>query len=105
MSIYRQLGDRGAEVEAVNHYAELQTVTGNPSGGRQLHLGALDLAREIHSRWDEANTLCGLAAADRADDNLKGTRSYLSQALELYRAMGCSADVERVRTELDRLKT
>lgn len=104
ISIYQQLGDRGAETEAINHYAELQTITGNSSQGRQLHLSALDLARKIHSRWDEANTLCGLAAADRADGDPEGARAHLSQALRLYRAMGCSADVDRVQAELDRLK-
>lgn len=104
ISTYQRLGDRGAEVEAVNHYAELLTLTGSPSQGRQLHLTALDLARQIHSRWDQANTLCGLAKADQAEGNLDSTRAHLSQALELYQAMGCTADTERVRTKLDHLK-
>lgn len=103
ISIYQQTGDSGAEVEAVNHYAELLILTGNLPQGKRLHLSALDIAREIHSRWDEANILCGLAAADRAEDNLEGTRAYLGQALNLYYAMGCTADVERVRAELDQL--
>jgi tetratricopeptide (TPR) repeat protein len=103
IKIYQQIGDRGAEVEAVNHYAELLILTGNLSHGRELHLSALELAREIHSRWDEANILCGLAAADRAEGNFEGAQAYLGQALDRYQAMGCAADVARVRTELEHL--
>jgi hypothetical protein len=81
LTIYRECGDLGAEVEALNHYTELQTITGNPSQARALHLNALPLAREVHSRWDKANTLCGPAATHRVGSRQGKDRPRISPLL------------------------
>lgn len=79
-------------------------MTGHPSQARALHLDALALARDIHSRWDEANILRGLAATHRADGNLSDAEMYLDQAIRLYKAMDCAADVVQARAELSSLR-
>ena len=72
LAIYRDLGDRDGEAEALNEAGTLHRVRGDLSAAGSCHRKALDLAREIGLSWDEAHALaglgrCGLAAGRTAD--------------------------------------
>ena len=60
LGIYRDLGDRGGEAEALNETGTLHRVSGDLAQAEACHQQALELARAIASSWDEAHALAGL---------------------------------------------
>ena len=54
LDVYRELGDRGSEAEALNEVGALHKPGGDLSRARSCHQQGLDLARQIGSSWDEA---------------------------------------------------
>ena len=102
LGIYRNIGDRGGEVETLNELGMLNRVCGDLGRAGRYHRQALDLAREITSPWDEAQALAGLGrcglAAGRATDAVAGLR----QAREIFERIG-AAEATAVAAELDGL--
>jgi tetratricopeptide (TPR) repeat protein len=103
LALFRELGDQSGEAEAMNRYATL-VAAADTARGRSLHRDALHIAREISSRWDEANALSGIGVTYRLEGNRAMAQEHFQQALELYLAMGCAADVARVKAEIDGLE-
>jgi tetratricopeptide (TPR) repeat protein len=60
LSLYRDLGNRGGAVTALNEAGTLSTARGDLRQAGSCHQQALDLARQIGSSWDEAHPLTGL---------------------------------------------
>ena len=60
LCIYREIGNRSAETQALNEAGTLYRLRGDLDRARSCHQRALDLAREIGIAWDEAHALAGL---------------------------------------------
>ena len=60
LGIFRDLGDRSGEAEALNERGTLYRVSGDLAQAEGCHQQALELARAIASSWDEAHALAGL---------------------------------------------
>jgi tetratricopeptide (TPR) repeat protein len=100
LGIYRSLGDRGGEAEALNERGTLHRASGELAQAEGCHQQALELARALASSWDEAHALaglgrCALAAADAARGEI-----LLRQALEIFQRIG-AAEVSDLVAEID----
>ena len=102
LGIYRDLGDRGGEAEALNEVGTLRRVRGDPDGAGTYHRQALDLAREIDSSWDEAHALAGLARCALAAGRTADAVVDMRQAQEIFQRIG-AAEASGVAAELDAL--
>lgn len=98
--MFRDLGDRGDEAWALNHYAALPAAAGDRPRALVLYRQALAVHQELNKRDDEALSLEGicecLVTADGSDE---GTR-YLRQALEIFQLLGMRTDAGRVENRL-----
>jgi len=63
LGIYRDIGNRVGDAEALNETGTLHRVTGDLAQAEGCHRQALDLARAMASPWLEAYALTGLAEA------------------------------------------
>jgi tetratricopeptide (TPR) repeat protein len=102
LGIYRDIGDLGGEVDALNESGRLYLARCDLSQARSSHQQALDLARQTASVPDEALALaglgrCALAAGDRAEGEI-----LLRQALEIFQRIG-AAEAADLLAELDGL--
>ena len=102
LSIYREIGNRSAEAEALNEAGMLYRLRGDLDRARSCHLRALDLAREIGIDWDEAHALAGLGRCALAAGRTAEAAGQLRQALEIFRRIG-AAEAADVAAELDAL--
>ena len=102
LGIYRDLGDRGGEAEALNKRGTLHLVSGDPAQAEGCHRQALDLARAIDSSWDEAHALAGLGHCALASGHATRAEALLRQALEIFQRIG-AAEAPGLRAELDAL--
>jgi tetratricopeptide (TPR) repeat protein len=101
LAIYRGLGDRAGQAGVLNRRAELVGATGGtPEQVRALHFEALRIAREVGSRWDEANALAGIGATYQSEGDRPAARAHFQQALAHFRATAYAADAARVETTL-----
>jgi tetratricopeptide (TPR) repeat protein len=102
LGIYRDLGDRGGETEALNERGTLYRVCGDLAQAQWCHQQALDLARAIASSWDEAHALAGLGRCTLAAGHATEAKLLLRQALEIFRQIG-AAEAPDLLAELDAL--
>ena len=100
LDIYRDIGNRGGEAEALNETGTLHRVRGDPGQAAEYHRQALDLAREIASPQDEANALAGLGRCARAAGRTADAIARLRQALDIFQRIG-AAEAADVAAELD----
>jgi len=90
LAIYRDLGDRGGEVEALNQVGNLQRDLGDLDRAVAIHQHALGLAREISSSWDEAHALAGLGRCALATGRTAEALEWLRQAHRIFQEIGAS---------------
>ena len=103
LRIYREIGDLGGEVEALNEVATLYRVRGDLSQAETCYRQALQLARDTASAWDEANALAGLARCELVVGNTVDAETGLHQALEIYERIG-AAETPDISAELNALR-
>ena len=101
--IYRDLGDRGGDAEALNKKGTLHRVSGDLAQAEACHQQALDLAREIASSWDEAHALAGLGRCALAVGHATQAQELLRRALEIFQRIGAAAEAPGLLAELDAL--
>ncbi len=102
LSIYRDIGDRGGEAEALNKRGVLYRVSGDLTQAEGCHQQALELARTIADSWDEADALAGLGRCALAVGHAAQAEGLLRQALEIFQRIG-AAEAPDLLTELDAL--
>jgi tetratricopeptide (TPR) repeat protein len=102
LGIYRDLGDRGGEVTALNERATLHRASGDLVEAEACHRQALDLARAIASSWDEASALAGLGRCALATGQATQADTLLRQALQIFQRIG-AAEAPDLHAELDTL--
>ena len=102
LGIYRDLGDRGGEVEVLNKRGTLHRVGGELAQAEECHQQALELARAIASSWDEAHALAGLGRCALAAGHATQAEVLLRQALEIFQRIG-AAEAPDLVAELDAL--
>jgi Flp pilus assembly protein TadD len=97
MGIYRDIGERGGEAEAVNEAGTLHRVCGDLARAGSCHRQALGLARQIGSSWDEAHALAGLGRCALTAGHTAEADDKLRQALKIFQRIGAAeaADLSR----------
>jgi transcriptional regulator with XRE-family HTH domain len=95
LDIYRDLGSRGGEAEALNERGTLHRVSGELAQAEECHQQALELARAIATSWDGAHALAGLGRCAMAAGHATQAEALLRQALEIFQRIGAgeAADV------------
>jgi tetratricopeptide (TPR) repeat protein len=89
LAIHRGIGDRNGQAGTLNELGALYRIRGDPAEATACHEQALALAREIGSRWHEANALAGLARAGLAAGRAQA-RAGLWQAQEIFQRIGAA---------------
>jgi tetratricopeptide (TPR) repeat protein len=102
LGIYRELGERGGEVEALNELGTRHRLCGELGSAEDRHRQALELAREIGSSWDEAHALAGLGRCALAVGRTADAAASLRQAQEIFQRIG-AAEAAALTAELDAL--
>ena len=102
LGLYRDLGNRGGEVTALNEAGTLSRVRGDLRQAGSCHQQALDLARQIGSSWDEAHALAGLGRCALAASRTVEAEGMLRQAVAIFQRIG-AAETADVSAELDAL--
>jgi tetratricopeptide (TPR) repeat protein len=102
LGIYRDLGSRGGEAEALNERGTLHRVSGELAQAEVCHQQALELARAIATSWDEAHALAGLGRCAMAVGHTAEAEDNLRQALEIFQRIG-AAEAADVSAELEAL--
>jgi len=102
LSIFRDLGSRSSETEAINERGTLHRVTGDLARAEECHQRALELAHAIPSSWDEGCALAGLSRCASAADRTSQAEALLRQALEIFQRIG-AAETDGVLAELNAL--
>ena len=102
LGIFRDLGDRGGEAEALNEKGTLHRVSGDLAQARACHQQALEQARAIASFRTEAHALAGLGRCALAAGHTAEAAATLRQALEIFQRIG-AAEAADVSAELQAL--
>ena len=102
LGIFRDIGDRGGEAEALNEAGTLHRTRDDLRQAGSYHQQALDLARQIGSPMDEAHALAGLGRCALAVGHTAQAADMLRQALEILQRIG-AAEAADVSAELDAL--
>jgi len=102
LSIYRYLGDRGGEAEALNARGTPHRVSGELAQAEGCHQQALDLACAIDSSWDKAHALAGLGRCALNGGHAMQAGVLLRQALEIFQRIGATEGADLL-AELDAL--
>jgi tetratricopeptide (TPR) repeat protein len=102
LAIYRDIGDRGGEVEALNDRGALHRASGEPALAEGYHRQSLELSRDIASSWDEAHALAGLGRCGLDAGHTAQAEDLLRQALEIFQRIG-AAEAQELLAELDDL--
>jgi tetratricopeptide (TPR) repeat protein len=91
LALFRDLGNRLGQAEALNHLGELATRTANTQQARERHTQALAIARDIGAAPEEARALEGLGHTYLQDGNTGQAAADLAQALAIYQRIGVPA--------------
>ena len=91
LALFRDLGNRLGQAEALNRLGELSTRTSATSQARERHTQALAIARDISAPPEEARALEGLGQAHLQDGNPGQAAAHLQQALAIYQRIGAPA--------------
>jgi tetratricopeptide (TPR) repeat protein len=90
LAIYRDIGERGGEVYALNEAGTLRRACGDLRQAGSCHQQALDLARQIGSAMEEARALAGLGRCALAAGHTARAEHMLRQALEIFQRIGAA---------------
>jgi tetratricopeptide (TPR) repeat protein len=102
LRIFRDVGDRGSEAEALNERGTLHRVSGDLAQAEGCHQQALELARATACLWDEAHALAGLGRCAIVVGHATQAGPLLRQALGIFQQLG-AAETPDVLAELDAL--
>jgi tetratricopeptide (TPR) repeat protein len=97
--LFRELGHRASEAEALNGSGGALLVLGQPEQARAPYALALDLATQVGDTYQQAGGHHGLADAYAADSNFRAARQHWQHALDLYTGL----DVPEARRVLGHL--
>jgi tetratricopeptide (TPR) repeat protein len=86
--LFRAIGDRAGQAEALNGLGEVALATGKSARARIQHSAALDLASQIGELYEQARAHRGIAEAHLADGDGEQGRQAWRRALELYEGLG-----------------
>ena len=100
--MFRNLGNRPGESEALNGLGEALTALGAPAQARACHHDALTLASEIKDRYQQARAHDGLAHAYSAVSDTARARHHWHNALTRYRDMKVP-EAAQIQARLDSL--
>ena len=103
MDTFRRIGSRGSEAWALNRYAAVISVSGDPARAQALYLEALRLTRETCQLDDEAIALEGSAECQLRCSETETAVRHLRQAQEIFQRMAMHTDAKRVQTRLANL--
>jgi len=103
VALLRGSGARGNLAWALNLYAAALKDAGHPPHAESAYSEALGLAREVDQPDDEALALEGLGEGDLATGRTEVGTGRLTEALEIFRRLGMTLDVDRVQSRLDGL--
>jgi tetratricopeptide (TPR) repeat protein len=87
LAVYRHLGDRRGEVDALKGLGEVEWLVGECGKARDYHTQALVLARQFGDRCVEVDALWGLGDVERLVGEYGQARDYHTQALTLARQL------------------
>ena len=93
--MFRDLGARLGEAEALNNLGQLATKTSAMHRARDHHARALAIARDLEVPLEEARALEGIGHSHQQDGNSAEAANYLRQALTIYQRIG-TPDARRI---------
>jgi tetratricopeptide (TPR) repeat protein len=99
LELFRGLGNRLGQAEALNRLGELSLRTSATSQARDQHTQALAIARDIRAAAEEARALEGLGQSHLREGNPGQAAAHLQQALTIYQHIGAPA-ARRVQQNL-----
>ena len=102
LGIYQDLGNRAAQITALNEAGTLSRTRGDLGRAWSCHQQALDLARQIGSPLEEAHTLAGLGRCALAGGRTAEAEDRLRQALAIFQRIGAAGAADGT-AELDAL--
>jgi tetratricopeptide (TPR) repeat protein len=88
LALYREIGDRGGEAEALNGAGETLLAAGQPSEALTCHDTALSLASRTGDRYQQARAQHGLAGACFATGQHEAGQQHWQAALDIYTSLG-----------------
>jgi tetratricopeptide (TPR) repeat protein len=88
LAIFREIGDRGGEVEVLNERAAVHRLSGELVRAAEGHQQLLELSRAIGSAPDEAHALAGLGRCALAAGRAAQAETLLGEALQIMRRIG-----------------
>jgi tetratricopeptide (TPR) repeat protein len=99
LELYRDVGDRHGEAEALNDLGDLLSSSSTVADARSKHESALTTARIINAPLEEARALEGIGNCYLKQGKMDEGSEHLRQALTIYRAIK-SPNSGRVETIL-----
>ena len=102
LQLYRDLGDRSGEAEALNNIADMARASATPAEARPYYDRALALAVTIAAQHEQARALEGLGLCQISDGQPQQGRDLLRQALTVYQRIGSpqARNLENMLTSL-----
>jgi tetratricopeptide (TPR) repeat protein len=103
LALFRELGDRTGEAEALNGVGEIMLGAGRPQEARAGHAAALTLASQTGDAYERARAHAGLGAALSACGDVTIGKRHLRRALDVYAEIG-APESEGIRARLAALE-
>jgi tetratricopeptide (TPR) repeat protein len=99
LRLFRDLGRRHEQAEALNSLGELSTQTAARQQARDYHTQALAIARDLGVPLEEARAMEGIGRSHLQDGHAGEGAAKLQQALTIYQRIG-APDAQRVQETL-----
>jgi tetratricopeptide (TPR) repeat protein len=90
LALYRDLGNCSGKPAALNEMGALHRLRGDLDQAACCHRRALELARQVDSRWDEAHARAGLGRCALDAGRGQDAAGRLRQALAIFKRMGAA---------------
>jgi tetratricopeptide (TPR) repeat protein len=100
LAIYRDIGDRLGEAEALNQAGAVHLTRGDQQQARACYRSALEIARNIDNQLEEARALEGTGKCTATLPTTDTADGALQQALDIYQRLG-AADAARLAAEMN----
>ena len=97
--MYRDLGNRAGQAEALNYLGEVLSLSGDGQRARDHYARALAIAREINAPLEEARALEGLGHCLLRDGDPVAAAVHWQQALTICQRIGVP-DAHRIQETL-----
>ena len=86
--MFRDLGARLGQAEALNRLGELSLRLTDPGRARDQHTQALAIAQDLGVPFEEARALEGIGLSHLHDGNTSQAATHLRRALTIYQGIG-----------------